>query len=56
MDNKLYSRKFFVAIAAESLATGLLMGGFISSEQWHQVTMAVVGAYLVAQGFADGRP
>ena len=53
MPEKLKSRKFWVAMMAISVATGLLIAGLITNEQWMQIFGLTVGSYLVSQGIAD---
>jgi len=47
------SKKLFIAIALETLATWLLYVGKIQADNWETVTMAVAGAYLVSQAYVD---
>lgn len=50
---KLNSRKLWVAVGTEILATGLLIAGAIQAEHWVTVTITVVGAYMVTQAYVD---
>ena len=50
---KLNSRKLFVAIAASTVATLLLLGGAIEAEHWVTVVITICGAYMAVQAYVD---
>ena len=52
---KLNSRKLWLAVATVVLATGLLILGFITSDNWVNVCSMTVGAYMLAQAWVDGK-
>ncbi len=55
MDPKFRSRKLFMALFLEFLATALLIVGFIDDMIWRDITMLVGGAYLASQAFVDSK-
>ena len=50
---KLNSRKLFMAFAASTVATLLLLHGSIQAEHWVTVIITVVGAYMATQAYVD---
>jgi len=53
MDPKFRSRKLFMALFLEFLATALLITDFVDETVWQNITMLVGGAYLASQAFVD---
>lgn len=53
MASKLNSRKLWVAVGTELLATTLLIAGAIQAEHWVTVTITVIGAYMACQSYID---
>lgn len=52
---KLNSRKLWIAVGTELLATALLIADTIKSEHWVTVTITVIGAYMATQAWVDGK-
>lgn len=55
MHPKFNSRKLFIALLLEFLATALLIAGFVDQNVWQNITMLVGGAYLASQAFVDSK-
>lgn len=53
MDDRLRSRKFWLAVGSAVGATGLLVVGQIDMPTWQWVMNGTVIGYLVAQGAVD---
>ena len=55
MPEKFQSRKLFIALLLEFLATTLLVLEFVDQTVWQNITMLVGGAYLASQAFVDSK-
>lgn len=50
---KLNSRKLALSVGTIGAATGLLVGGFLSGDNWVNVVSITAGAYLATQAWQD---
>lgn len=55
MNPKFRSRKLFMALLLEFLATALLILDYVDQAVWQNITMLVGGAYLATQAFVDSK-
>ena len=53
--DKINSRKLFVVMVVFASCCGLLVFGHLESGDFSTITLAVVGAYMAARGYVDGK-
>lgn len=52
---KVNSRKFALACGVISVATALVVGGYITGDNWVNIATVITGAYMAAQAWLDHR-
>lgn len=53
--DKLNSRKLALALLAFSTSTVLVVTGQLDGDQFSQIVLSIIGPYMAAQGYVDGK-